>query len=81
MVRCAEKHLGPFEYEQAMLVHDMPKVCRAAHGVVLGKCARVYAGIFGILLALRRMDLEERSPAKGSFEPSQSHQTSMACGM
>ena len=47
----------------------------------LGNCARVYAGIFGILLVLRRMDPEERSPAGGSFEASQSHQTSMASGV
>ena len=34
----------------------------------MGKCARRYASFFGVLLALRRLDPEERSRAGGSVE-------------
>ena len=46
----------------------------------LGKCAG-HASVFGVLLALGRMDPEERSLAGGSVEASQSYQTSVAGGM
>ena len=46
-----------------------------------GKCARIFASFFGVLLALGSLDPEERGPAGGSVEASQSHQTSVADGM
>ena len=41
----------------------------------------VQASFFSVLLAPRRLDSEERSPAGGSVKASQSYQTSVAVGM
>ena len=46
-----------------------------------GKCARRYASFFGVLLALRRLDPEERSSAGSCFEAGQGYQTFLAGGM
>ena len=43
-----------------------------------GEFSRRYASFFGVLLALRRVDPEERSPAGGSDEASQGCQTFLA---
>ena len=44
-------------------------------------CEEVFEGIFGILLALGRMDTKKRCPVGGNVEASQNHQTSVAGGM